>query len=115
MFIDLNSVDIYVKPGTTDMRKQINGLSVLVQQELKLDPFSGALFVFCNRRRHLVKVLYWDRTGFALWMKRLEKARFPWPVNRRDAEKLDAEQFQQLLSGIDFWSMHEELHYTMTN
>lgn len=115
MFIDLNSVDIYVKPGTTDMRKQINGLSVLVQQELKLDPFSGALFVFCNRRRHLVKVLYWDRTGFALWMKRLEKARFPWPVNRRDAEKLDAEQFRQLLSGIDFWSMHEELHYTMTN
>jgi transposase len=113
MFIDLNTVDIYVKPGTTDMRKQINGLSVLVQQELKLDPFSGALFVFCNRRRHLVKVLYWDRTGFALWMKRLEKARFPWPMNRRDAEQLNVEQFRQLLSGIDFWSAHEELNYTM--
>ena len=71
MFIDLDSVDIYVKPGTTDMRKQINGLSVLVRQELNLNPFSGALFVFCNRRRHLLKVLYWDRTGFALWMNQL--------------------------------------------
>ena len=114
MFIDLDSVDIYVKPGTTDMRKQINGLSVLVRQELNLNPFSGALFVFCNRRRHLLKVLYWDRTGFAVWMKRLEKARFPWPMSRRDAEKLDVDQFRQLLSGIDFWSAHKELHYTMT-
>jgi transposase len=112
MFVDPEAVDIYVRTGKTDMRKQINGLSVLVQQELKLDPFSGALFVFCNRRRHLLKILYWDRTGFALWMKRLEKARFPWPENRGEAERIDSEQLQQLLKGIDFWSAHQELYYT---
>ena len=112
MFVDLEAVDIYVRAGKTDMRKQINGLSVLVQQELKLDPLSGALFVFCNRRRHLLKILYWDKTGFALWMKRLEKAQFPWPANRGEVESIDAEQLRQLLKGIDFWSAHQELHYT---
>ena len=56
MIVDLERVDIYVRPGKTDMRKQINGLSMIVQQELMQDPFSGALFVFCNRRWHLVKI-----------------------------------------------------------
>ena len=112
MFIDVNSVDIYVKPGPTDMRKQINGLSVLVQDELKLDPFSGALFVFCNRRRQRLKILYWDKSGIALWLKRLEKAKFPWPIDRSEAERIDADRLRQLLSGIDFWSEHKQLHYT---
>ena len=67
MFVDPESVAIYVRPGKTDMRKQINGLSIMVEQELELDPFSGALFVFCNARRRLLKILYWDRTGFAMW------------------------------------------------
>ena len=65
MVVDLEKVSIYVKPGKTDMRKQINGLSIIVQEELKLDPFCGALFLFCNRRHHLLKILYWDRSGFA--------------------------------------------------
>ena len=68
MIIDFEKVEIYVRPGTTDMRKQINGLSIIVQEQLKLDPFSGSLFVFCNKRRHLLKILYWDKTGFALWL-----------------------------------------------
>ena len=109
MIVDLEKVSIYVKPGKTDMRKQINGLSIIVQQELKLDPFSGALFVFCNRRRHLVKVLYWDRSGFCLWMKRLERARFPWPMNRKEVEQIDVEKFKMLLSGINFWEAHKEV------
>ena len=73
MIVDLEKVSIYVRPGKTDMRKQINGLSILVQDDLKLDPFSGALFLFCNKRRHLLKILYWDKTGFCMWIKRLEK------------------------------------------
>jgi len=109
MFVDFQNVSIYVKPGKTDLRKQINGLSVLAQQEMKLDPFSGSLFLFSNRRRHLLKVLYWDKTGFCLWQKRLEKAKFPWPMNRVEAEKIDVDQFRLLLQGIDFWKAHQEL------
>jgi transposase len=112
MMVDLERVEIYVRPGKTDMRKQINGLSILVQQDLKLDPFSGALFLFCNRRRRLLKILYWDRTGFCLWLKRLEKNRFPWPMNRSEVQQIDLEKLRLLLSGIDFWQAHEELEYS---
>lgn len=112
MIIDLEKVDIYVKPGKTDMRKQINGLSVIVQEELKLDPFSGALFLFCNKRRHLLKILYWDKTGYCMWLKRLEKARFPWPMNRTEVQEIDLEQLRQLLAGINFWEVHEEVRFS---
>ena len=63
------------------MRKQINGLALIVQEQMEMDPFQDALFVFCNGQRRILKALYWDRTGFCLWMKRLEKHRFPWPRN----------------------------------
>jgi transposase len=63
---------VFLALGVTDMRKEINGLSVLVEGQLELDPFTGCLFVFCNRRRTTVKVLFWDRNGFALYQKRLE-------------------------------------------
>ena len=94
------------------MRKQINGLSILVQDELKLDPFSGALFLFCNKRRHLLKILYWDKTGFCMWLKRLEKDRFPWPMNRTEVQEIDLAKLRQLLSGINFWEIHEEVKYS---
>ena len=112
MIIDLEKVSIYVRPGKTDMRKQINGLAIVVAEELKLNPFSGALFLFCNKRRHLLKILYWDRTGFCQWQKRLEKARFPWPMNRSEVQEIDLEKLRQLLGGIDFWEAHEELEYS---
>ena len=112
MIIDLENVSIYVRPGKTDMRKQINGLAIVVAEELKLDPFSGALFLFCNRRRHLLKILYWDRTGFCRWQKRLEKARFLWPMNRSEVQEIDLEKLRQLLAGINFWEAHEELEYS---
>ena len=111
MIIDFEKVAIYVKPGRTDMRKQINGLSVIVQEELKLDPFSGALFMFCNKSRRLLKVLYWDRNGFWLLKKRLEQDRFPWPMNLNEVQQIDVEKLKQLLSGIDFWKAHKELKY----
>jgi transposase len=112
MIIDFDRVDIYVKPGKTDMRKQINGLAVIVQQELKLDPFSGSLFLFCNGGRRLLKILYWDKTGFALWLKRLEKDRFFWPMDRTEVQEIDFEQLRQLLSGINFWEAHKEVNYS---
>ena len=111
MIVDLEKVSIYVKPGKTDMRKQINGLSIVVQEELKLDPFSGALFLFCNQRRRLLKILYWDRSGFCIWMKRLERAKFPWPMNSSEVEEIDLEKLRMLLSGINFWEAHKEVKF----
>ena len=77
-----NSIRVYLALGSTDLRKAINGLSVLVEQAMGLDPFSGDLFVFCNRRQNIIKILYWDRNGFCLWQKRLEKQFFTWPESR---------------------------------
>ena len=70
-------VEVYLCCDIVDMRKSINGLSAIVEQELEVSPFSTHLFVFCNRRRDKIKILYWERSGFVLWYKRLEKQRFP--------------------------------------
>ncbi len=105
---------VYLCRDSVDFRKGINGLAVLVEETLDLDPFSEQLFVFCNRRRDKVKILYWERNGFCLWQKRLEKARFPWP---RKAEEevitLNGQQLNWLLDGYDILRLqpHERLHY----
>ena len=70
---------VYLAGGSTDMRKSIDGLAVLVQQGFDLDPFSSALFVFCNRQRNKLKILQWDESGFWLHYRRLERGRFQWP------------------------------------
>ena len=67
---------IYIAIGATDMRKSINGLSSLVVEHFELDVFSGHLFAFCNRRRDIIKILFWDKNGFCIWHKRLEKDYF---------------------------------------
>lgn len=105
---------IYLAPGATDMRKAINGLSILVQDRLELDPLSGHLFAFCNRRRDLVKILYWDRNGFCLWQKRLEKHRFPWPQTPQQLMELDCRQLGWLLEGLDIRQIraHRQLKYS---
>jgi transposase len=70
---------VYLCCGHTDMRKSINGLMILVQNSFSLDPFSGSLFVFCNRKRDRLKILEWDTDGFWLYFKRLERGHFRWP------------------------------------
>jgi len=103
---------IFVRPGPTDMRKQINGLAMIVEQQMSLSPFEPALFLFCNGGRRIMKALYWDRNGFCLWMKRLEKHRFPWPKDARETRRqIDEQQLRLLLGGIDFWNAHEELFF----
>ncbi|WP_335908927.1 MULTISPECIES: IS66 family insertion sequence element accessory protein TnpB [Shewanella] len=74
---------IYLHQQAVDFRKSINGLCLIVEEHMQLSAFSGALFVFCNRQRDKVKVLYWDQTGFCLWYKRLEKDTFKWPKQIR--------------------------------
>jgi len=93
------------------MRKAVNGLSAIVQEQMKQDPFSGSVYLFCSRGRKLLKALYWDKTGFWLCQKRLEKDQFPWPQDEAEAGELQAEQLQMLLAGIDFFKAHKELFY----
>jgi len=115
MITDISKVRIYVKPGPTDFRKQINGLSIIVQEEMALDPLNGNLYIFCNKARNRLKILYWDKTGFCMWLKRLEKAKFPWPRNLEETLEIDNTKMQMLLSGIDFWNAHKELKYSKIN
>lgn len=88
------------------MRKSINGLMALVQNSFKLDPFNGALFVFCNRNRDRLKILEWDGDGFWLYFKRLEKGHFRWPKlheARQDEAAtmtLSGEELSVLLSSV---------------
>ena len=95
------------------MRKSINGLSILVADQLELDPLSGHLFAFCNRRRDIVKILYWDRNGFCLWHKRLEKDRFQWPKTKEEIFALHGHELAWLLDGLslDQRDAHQRLSY----
>jgi transposase len=111
MTVELNAVKIYIRPGATDLRKAAKGLTVLVQDRMKLDPLSGSVYLFCNKGRRLLKAVWWDRTGFWLAQKRLEEARFPWPEDSGEAEELDAAQVRMLLGGIDFFKAHKPLQY----
>jgi transposase len=110
MLIDLSAVRIFIRPGPTDMRKQINGLAVLVE-ELSQNPFSGSLYLFCGRTRRTLKALYWDKTGFSLWQKRLEADSYPWPRTAEEVREITHEELRMLLSGIDFFHAHKRLHY----
>jgi transposase len=110
-------MQMFVEPGTiylhrdiVDFRKSINGLSLIVEQELELNVYSSALFVFCNKKRDKLKILYWDRTGFALWYKRLEKQKFKWPKHGQQTMNLSQQQLIWLLSGFDIVG-HQALHY----
>jgi transposase len=96
------------------MRKQINGLSIMVSEVMKMDPFEGHLFLFCNKSKRRLKALYWDRNGFCLWMKRLEKDKFPWPGKDDEAKEITEGELAMLLSGIDFFRAHKELKYSST-
>lgn len=110
--LDWERVRLFVRPGVTDMRKQIGGLAVLVEGQMAHSPFEESLFVFCNRERRIMKILYWDKNGFCMWQKRLEKHRFPWPQSEEAAREISVEQLRMVLEGIDFWHAHTRLKYT---
>jgi transposase len=114
MMRPLDDAEVYLCRDVVDMRKSINGLSLLVEQTLGLDPFAPQLFVFCNRKRDKVKILYWERSGFVLWYKRLEKHRFPWPRGANEQTvTLTGRELNWLLDGIDFFRLkpHENLAF----
>jgi transposase len=106
MFAFSPEVDVYLHKTPVDFRKQINGLALIVQESLLLDTMQAALFVFTNRQANRVKVLWWDKNGFCLWMKRLEKDRFIWPFDHEgDVLQLNREQLSYLLAGLDIFKI----------
>lgn len=98
-FVDPEAIYLYRDP--VDFRKSINGLAAIVEDELNVPLMNGALFLFCNRQKDKIKILYWDKTGFVLWYKRLEKEKFKWPnTSHLDLISLDEFKLNQLLSGF---------------
>ena len=103
-------VRIYLACGKTDMRKGFDGLSMLAQDVLKQDPFSGAIFAFRGRRGDLIKILYWDGQGFCLFahrrsrlrQQRLEKGRFTWPATKEGSVSLSPAQMSMLVEGLEW-------------
>ena len=93
------------------MRKQINGLATLVETGMGEKPFSGDLFLFCGRDMSMLKALYWDKNGFCLWTKRLEKGSFPWPNAGGEKVEWSAQELGMLLDGIDFRKRFKSLDY----
>ena len=93
---------VYLALGATDMRKQIDGLAVLVEEVLAADPLSSHLFVFCNRARDKLKILFWHNNGFWLWYRRLERQRFWWPAGPSGgAVQLSVRELGWLIEGLD--------------
>ena len=113
-----NSIEhIYLCREPVDFRKAINGLSMMVEEVLCLNPFSSQLFVFTNKRRNKIKILVWDKTGFILWLKSLDKAQFKWPLkSKEEVVTINGQQLNWLLDGIDIFAMkpHKTLCYSTT-
>lgn len=104
----------FIRPGVTDMRKSIGTLASLVENEIGVSPFTEDYFLFSNRQKSIVKILYWHLNGFALWTKRLETDRFPWPNSESDLDEMSEEKILWLLSGIDARKEHKRLEFSRT-
>lgn len=91
---------IYIACGFTDMRKSIDGLSGIVQQNFKLNPFQNSLFLFCGRKKDRLKALYWEGDGFVLLYKRLESGSFQWPRDAEEVKLISVQEFRWLLEGL---------------
>ena len=109
MIFQPSATRVYIALGATDMRKSINGLSLLVEDHFELDLFSGSLFAFCNRRRDLVKILYWQENGFCVWLKRLEEDIFRWPESEKEVLEVNQVALEWLLHGLDLNQAHQRL------
>ncbi len=106
---------VYLCLTPTDMRKSFDSLAALVRDELKSDPFSGSLFIFRSRRHDRIKLLYWDQDGFMIWMKRLERGTYQFPLAQMDSDAsslaISATELNLILSGIDLDSAKRRPRY----
>jgi transposase len=109
-----SDVAVHLALAPVDMRKSMNGLTIAVVEQLGMTPQGRHLFVFRNKAGDKVKVLFWDRNGFVVYYKRLERGRFHWPRDEGEAQAITAEQLKWLLAGLDFVTMGQfpELDYS---
>ena len=104
--------DLYIHRDPVDFRNGINGLSAIVEGEMKLDLKASALFIFGNQRRSHMKILYFDRSGFALWLKKLDGSKFPWPKKfTEETISISVSDMALLLEGINVWTRFETVHF----
>jgi len=108
------SVRVFLSRAPTDMRRSFDTLAAMVREVLKQDPLSGHLFVFLNRPRDRVKILFWDRSGYALWYKRLEQGVFRLPESRDASDvEIDATELALILEGIDLSKAERGKRYSL--
>jgi transposase len=110
-----SAVRVFLCTTPTDMRKSFDGLTALVRDHLRLPPLSGHLFVFRSRQGNRLKILYWDRTGLAIWYRRLEKGAFRWPVAARPGSPLEmtSAELMLMLEGIDLCGVRRQRRFTL--
>jgi transposase len=110
------SVRVYLCMTACDMRRSFDGLAALVRGQMELDPLGGHLYVFGSRRRDRVKILYWDRDGFAIWAKRLEEGTYALPFSESGEvrREITAQELGALLSGIDLNQASRRRRYRRT-
>ena len=100
--IDLsNNKGIYLFSGPTDLRKSIDGFASIVQDNFNINPMNDAMFLFCNRLKNKLKILYWDKDGFWLLYKRLENSKFRWPKSLKEIKMISKKQLEWLLEGLE--------------
>lgn len=107
MLIDMRQLHgVYLVCGKTDLRRGIDGLAAVVQEQYNLDPYSRAMFMFCGTRKDRFKALIWDGDGFLLLYKRIENGRLQWPNNQNEIKMLHTKQLERLLSG---WALESSI------
>jgi transposase len=110
-----SSVRIFLCLQPADMRRSFDGLSRMVDEVIGEDPLSGYLFVFLNKRSNRMKILYWDRDGFALWYKRLEEGAFCFPHAEGDSVAVNSTDLSMILDGVDFNSIKRKKRYKLNS
>ena len=107
------AIKVYLCTVACDMRRSFDGLSMMAEHVIGCNPFSGHLLVFCNRRSDRVKILYWDRDGWAIWYKRLEAGTFQFPFAETGRQEIAAWELGLLLEGIDLSKGRRRKRYSL--
>lgn len=107
------AIKVFLCTVPCDMRRSFDGLSMMAEHIIRESPFSGHLFVYCNRRTDRVKILYWDRDGWAIWYKRLEAGTFQYPFGETGRKEIAAWELGVLLEGIDLKAGRRRKRYVL--
>lgn len=107
------SVRVFLCLAPVDMRRSFDGLAAMAEQTVRESPLSGHLFVFRGKRGDRLKILYWDRDGYALWYKRLERGAFRFPADAQDAKEIPAPDLALLLEGVDLSSVKRQKRFSL--